>query len=56
MGANLLTPPSVHVGTCAYEVRDVCQDDGFASGWEVMTAARRFQHRLEVFMDEWLAP
>jgi DNA-binding MarR family transcriptional regulator len=30
----------------------VCQDDGFASGWEVMTAARRFQHRLEVFMDQ----
>jgi DNA-binding MarR family transcriptional regulator len=29
----------------------MCQDDGFASGWEVMTAARRFQHRLEVFID-----
>jgi DNA-binding MarR family transcriptional regulator len=35
-----------------YEALDVCQDDGFASGWEVMTAARRSQHRLEVFMDE----
>jgi DNA-binding MarR family transcriptional regulator len=30
----------------------MCRDDGFASGWEVMTAARRFQHRLEVFMDQ----
>jgi DNA-binding MarR family transcriptional regulator len=32
----------------------VCLDDGFASGWEVMIAARRFQHRLEVFMDQCL--
>jgi DNA-binding MarR family transcriptional regulator len=30
----------------------MCQDDGFASGWEVMTATRRFHHRLEVFMDQ----
>ena len=32
----------------------MCQDDGFATGWEVMTAARRFGHRLEVFMDQCL--
>jgi hypothetical protein len=30
----------------------MCDDDGFASGWEVMIEARRFQHRLEVFMDQ----
>jgi DNA-binding MarR family transcriptional regulator len=31
-------------------------DDGFASGWEVITAVRRFQHRMEVFMDQSLEP
>ena len=30
----------------------MCRDDGFATGWETMVTARRFQHRLEVFMDE----
>jgi DNA-binding MarR family transcriptional regulator len=30
----------------------MCDDRGFASGWEVMIAARRFQHRVEVFMDQ----
>lgn len=34
----------------------MCQDDGFASGWEVITSVRRFQHRLEVFMDQSLEP
>jgi DNA-binding MarR family transcriptional regulator len=32
------------------------QDEGFASGWEVIIAVRRFQHRLEVFMDQSLEP
>jgi DNA-binding MarR family transcriptional regulator len=26
--------------------------DGYAPGWEAMTASRRFHHRLEVFMDQ----
>jgi DNA-binding MarR family transcriptional regulator len=30
----------------------MCDDRGFATGWELMTASRRFHHRLEVFMDE----
>jgi DNA-binding MarR family transcriptional regulator len=34
----------------------MCQDDGFASGWEVITSVRRFQHRIEVFMDQSLEP
>ena len=34
----------------------MCTDDGFASGWEVITAIRRFQHRMEVFMDQSLEP
>ena len=34
----------------------MCQDDGFASGWEVITSVRRFQHRMEVFMDQSLEP
>ena len=34
----------------------MCTDDGFASGWEVITAVRRFQHRMEVFMDQSLEP
>ena len=29
---------------------------GFATGWEVIIAVRRFQHRLEVFMDQSLEP
>lgn len=36
--------------------RPVCDDDGFASGWEVMIAIRRVHHRLEVFMDQSLEP
>lgn len=31
-----------------------CDDDGFATGWEVITASRRFHHRLEVSMDQCL--
>jgi DNA-binding MarR family transcriptional regulator len=38
-----------------YEHR-VCDESGYATGWEVMIAARRFQHRLEVFMDQSLEP
>jgi len=34
----------------------MCEDDGWATGWEVITAVRRFQHRMEVFMDESLEP
>jgi DNA-binding MarR family transcriptional regulator len=34
----------------------VCDNDGFASGWEVITSVRRFQHRMEVFMDQSLEP
>jgi DNA-binding MarR family transcriptional regulator len=34
----------------------VCEDDGWATGWEVITAVRRSQHRIEVFMDESLEP
>lgn len=34
----------------------MCHDDGFASGWEVITSVRRFQHRMEVFMDQSLEP
>jgi DNA-binding MarR family transcriptional regulator len=34
----------------------MCRDDGFATGWEVIIAVRRFQHRLEVFMDQSLEP
>ena len=34
----------------------MCTEDGFASGWEVITAVRRFQHRMEVFMDQSLEP
>jgi DNA-binding MarR family transcriptional regulator len=34
----------------------MCTDDGFASGWEVITAVRRFQHGMEVFMDQSLEP
>ena len=34
----------------------MCEDDGWATGWEVMTAVRRSQHRTEVFMDESLEP
>jgi DNA-binding MarR family transcriptional regulator len=30
----------------------MCQEDGYASAWEVVIAVRRFQHRLEVFMDQ----
>jgi DNA-binding MarR family transcriptional regulator len=36
--------------------RIVCEDDGWATGWEVITAVRRSQHRIEVFMDESLEP
>ena len=34
----------------------MCEDDGSASGWEVITSVRRFQHRMEVFMDQSLEP
>jgi len=34
----------------------VCKNDGWATGWEVITAVRRFQHRMEVFMDQSLEP
>jgi DNA-binding MarR family transcriptional regulator len=34
----------------------VCEGDGWATGWEVITSIRRFQHRLEVFMDQSLEP
>ena len=34
----------------------MCEDDGFAFGWEVITSVRRFQHRMEVFMDQSLEP
>jgi DNA-binding MarR family transcriptional regulator len=34
----------------------VCEGDGWATGWEVITSVRRFQHRLEVFMDQSLEP
>ena len=34
----------------------MCTEDGFASGWEVITSVRRFQHRMEVFMDQSLEP
>jgi DNA-binding MarR family transcriptional regulator len=34
----------------------VCDDDGWATGWDVITAVRRSQHRIEVFMDESLEP
>jgi DNA-binding MarR family transcriptional regulator len=34
----------------------MCAEDGFASGWEVITSVRRFQHRLEVFLDQSLEP
>lgn len=30
----------------------MCRDDGSATAWELMTAARRFSHRLEVLMDQ----
>jgi DNA-binding MarR family transcriptional regulator len=34
----------------------MCTEEGFASGWEVITSVRRFQHRIEVFMDQSLEP
>jgi DNA-binding MarR family transcriptional regulator len=34
----------------------MCEEEGFASGWEVITSVRRFQHRMEVFMDQSLEP
>jgi DNA-binding MarR family transcriptional regulator len=34
----------------------MCTEDGSASGWEVITSVRRFQHRMEVFMDQSLEP
>jgi len=34
----------------------MCENDGFASGWEVITSVRRLQHRIEVFMDQSLEP
>jgi DNA-binding MarR family transcriptional regulator len=34
----------------------MCEDDGFASGWEVIISVRRFQPRMEVFMDQSLEP
>jgi DNA-binding MarR family transcriptional regulator len=34
----------------------VCKDDGWATGWEVITSVRRFQHRMEVFIDQSLEP
>lgn len=30
----------------------VCEDTGWASGWEVIISVRRSQHRIEVFMDQ----
>lgn len=30
----------------------MCRDDGSATAWELMTAGRRFSHRLEVLMDQ----
>lgn len=47
--------PTVRVTPADYEA-PMCRDDGYASGWEVMIAVRRFQHRLEVFIDESLEP
>jgi DNA-binding MarR family transcriptional regulator len=32
----------------------MCIDGGYATGWEAITASRRFHHRLEVFMDQCL--
>jgi DNA-binding MarR family transcriptional regulator len=34
----------------------MCEENGFATGWELIVAVRRFQHRLEVFMDQSLEP
>lgn len=34
----------------------MCKEDGWATGWEVITSVRRFQHRVEVFMDRSLEP
>jgi DNA-binding MarR family transcriptional regulator len=34
----------------------MCTESGFASGWEVITSVRRFQHRMEVFLDQSLEP
>jgi DNA-binding MarR family transcriptional regulator len=34
----------------------MCTEDGSASGREVITSVRRFQHRMEVFMNQSLEP
>jgi DNA-binding MarR family transcriptional regulator len=44
------------VGVTRYEPPPMCQEDGYATGWEVIVAVRRFQHRLEVFIDQSLEP
>lgn len=30
----------------------MCDEDGYATGWQLMLAAQRFQHRMYVFMDQ----
>jgi DNA-binding MarR family transcriptional regulator len=34
----------------------MCEDAGWASGWDVITSVRRSQHRMEVFMNQSLEP
>jgi DNA-binding MarR family transcriptional regulator len=36
--------------------RPVCDDLGWATGWDVIISVRRSQHRMEVFMDQSLEP
>jgi hypothetical protein len=30
----------------------MCDDGGHATGWELLLTSHRFQHRMQVFMDE----
>jgi DNA-binding MarR family transcriptional regulator len=34
----------------------VCEDRGWASGWDLIISVRRSQHRIEVLMDQSLEP
>jgi DNA-binding MarR family transcriptional regulator len=45
----------VRVTAARYE-GTVCDDAGWVTGWEVITSVRRFNHRMEVFMDQSLEP
>ena len=54
-GVKRLTASAIDVGIASYE-HDVCDSDAFATGWEVIIAIRRVQHRIEVFIDQSLEP